>query len=94
MDAAHKPAEVAKEDWAAVEQSPPWAVDSWGLGCLVQEAFSGSELARTEDLRNLGPIPKPVVQVRPHQLPLVQGPRAFWQPPCTPAPASCGEVLG
>ena len=65
MDAAHKPAEVAKEDWAAVAQSPPWAVDSWGLGCLVQEAFSGSELARTEDLRNLGPIPKPVVQVRP-----------------------------
>ena len=65
MDAAHKPAEVAKEDWVAVEQSPPWAVDSWGLGCLVQEAFSGSELARTEDLRNLGPIPKPVVQARP-----------------------------
>jgi hypothetical protein len=31
------PAEVAKGDWAAVQGAPPWAVDAWGLGCLMQE---------------------------------------------------------
>ena len=64
VGAQYKSAEVAKADWAAVAQSPPWAVDAWGLGCLMQEAFSGVELSRTEDLRNLDPIPKPVAQVR------------------------------
>jgi hypothetical protein len=29
-------------------------VDAWGLGCLIQEVYSGSPLARTEDLRNTG----------------------------------------
>ena len=33
------------------------AVDAWGLGCLVQEVFSGKYLQRTEDLRNLACIP-------------------------------------
>ena len=60
---ARKPAEVAKEDWEAVSQSPPWAIDSWGLGCLMQEAFSATPLKRTEDLRNLDHIPKPIAQV-------------------------------
>jgi hypothetical protein len=32
----YKAAEVAKADWAAVAQGPPWAVDSWGLGCMMQ----------------------------------------------------------
>ena len=37
----YKPAEVGKVDWQAVQQGPPWAVDAWGLGCLMQEVFSG-----------------------------------------------------
>lgn len=32
----YKPAEVAKMDWEAVKAGPPWAVDSWGLGCMMQ----------------------------------------------------------
>ena len=32
----YKPAEVAKMEWRAVAAGPPWAVDSWGLGCMMQ----------------------------------------------------------
>jgi hypothetical protein len=32
----YKPAELAKCEWEAVQQGPPWAVDSWGLGCMMQ----------------------------------------------------------
>jgi hypothetical protein len=60
---ARKAAEIGKEDWGAVAQAPPWAVDAWGLGCLMQEAYSGQPLQRTEGLRNLDNIPKPVAQV-------------------------------
>lgn len=38
----------------AVKDGPAWAVDAWGLGCLMQEVYSGQPLARTEDLRNTG----------------------------------------
>jgi len=62
---ARKAAEVGKEDWGAVAQAPPWAVDAWGLGCLMQEAYSGQPLQRTEELRNLEDIPKSVAQVGP-----------------------------
>lgn len=24
--------ELAKSDWATIRKSPPWAIDSWGLG--------------------------------------------------------------
>ena len=51
-------------DMQVVAQSPPWAVDAWGLGCLMQEAFGGQELQRTEDLRNTESIPKPALQVQ------------------------------
>ena len=27
-----------------VKESPPWAVDAWGLGCLLQELYSGAPL--------------------------------------------------
>jgi len=60
---ARKAAEIGKEDWGAVSQAPPWAVDAWGLGCLMQEAYSGQPLERTESLRNLDDIPKSVAQV-------------------------------
>ena len=38
----------------SVKDGPAWAVDAWGLGCLMQEVYSGAPLARTEDLRNTG----------------------------------------
>lgn len=36
VGAQYKPSEIAKSDWGAIQQGPPWAVDSWGLGCLMQ----------------------------------------------------------
>ncbi|KAG2601581.1 probable inactive serine/threonine-protein kinase scy1 isoform X2 [Panicum virgatum] len=54
----YKPLELTKSDWASIRKSPPWAIDSWGLGCLIFELFSGAKLARTEDLRNTASIPK------------------------------------
>ena len=46
----YRPAAVLQ----AVKDGPAWAVDAWGLGCLMQEVYSGAPLARTEDLRNTG----------------------------------------
>lgn len=54
----YKPMELVKSDWAAVKKSPPWAIDSWGLGCFIYEIFSGMKLAKTEELRNTSAIPK------------------------------------
>lgn len=54
----YKPMELLKSDWAAIRKSPPWAIDSWGLGCLIYELFSGTRLNKTEDLRDTAPIPK------------------------------------
>ncbi|CAG9460933.1 unnamed protein product [Pedinophyceae sp. YPF-701] len=51
------PGEVARGDWDTVARSPPWAVDAWGLGVLLQEAHAGQPLARQEDLRNLQTLP-------------------------------------
>ena len=36
VGAQYKPSEIAKSDWGAIQQGPPWAIDSWGLGCLMQ----------------------------------------------------------
>ncbi|XAR71858.1 hypothetical protein NMG60_11018297 [Bertholletia excelsa] len=54
----YKPMELSKSDWATIRKSPPWSIDSWGLGCLIYELFSGMKLSRTEDLRNTACIPK------------------------------------
>lgn len=54
----YKPMELLKSDWAAIRKSPPWAIDSWGLGCLIYELFSGLKLSKTEELRNTASIPK------------------------------------
>ncbi|KAL4446317.1 hypothetical protein ABPG77_003124 [Micractinium sp. CCAP 211/92] len=62
VPAQYKPGEVAKRDWQAVKDGPAWAVDAWGLGCLMQEVYSGQPLARTEDLRNTDHIPKELLQ--------------------------------
>ncbi|KAK4383153.1 putative inactive serine/threonine-protein kinase scy1 [Sesamum angolense] len=58
----YKPMELSKSDWAAIRNSPPWAIDSWGLGCLIYELFSGMKLSRTEELRNTASIPKSLLQ--------------------------------
>jgi hypothetical protein len=47
----YKPAEVNKCGWDTVLQSPPWAVDAWGLGCFMQEAFSRQYMQSVENLR-------------------------------------------
>ncbi|KAI3888243.1 hypothetical protein MKW92_010111 [Papaver armeniacum] len=54
----YKPMELAKSDWAAIRKSPPYAIDSWGLGCLIYELFTGMRLAKTEELGNTASIPK------------------------------------
>ncbi|XP_047147524.1 N-terminal kinase-like protein isoform X1 [Vigna umbellata] len=54
----YKPMELAKSDWAGIKKSPPWAIDSWGMGCLIYELFSGLKLGKTEELRNTVFIPK------------------------------------
>eukprot|EP00898_Chlorokybus_atmophyticus_P001409 jgi/Chlat1/2269/Chrsp17S02575 len=53
----YKPLEVTKADWATLRQSPPWAIDAWGLGCLFFELYN-ARLAKTEELRNTSSIPK------------------------------------
>ena len=55
--------QVGKADWQAVQQGPPWAVDAWGLGCLIQEVYRGAALARTEELRDTSSIPKNILPV-------------------------------
>ncbi|KAG7020965.1 putative inactive serine/threonine-protein kinase scy1, partial [Cucurbita argyrosperma subsp. argyrosperma] len=54
----YKPMELVKSDLSVIRKSPPWAVDSWGLGCLIYELFSGLKLGKTEELRNTASIPK------------------------------------
>ncbi|XP_074591153.1 uncharacterized protein LOC141847067 [Curcuma longa] len=54
----YKSMELAKSDWVNIRKSPPWAIDSWGLGCLIYELFSGMKLSKTEELRNTSFIPK------------------------------------
>ncbi|GMH15454.1 hypothetical protein Nepgr_017295 [Nepenthes gracilis] len=54
----YKPMELVKSDWSIIKNSPSWAIDSWGMGCLIYEIFSGIRLSKTEDLRNTASIPK------------------------------------
>ncbi|KAG5558149.1 hypothetical protein RHGRI_008164 [Rhododendron griersonianum] len=58
VGAQYKPMEMSKSDWATIRKSPPWSIDSWGLGCLIYELFSGTELSKTEELRDTASIPK------------------------------------
>ncbi|VFQ81114.1 unnamed protein product [Cuscuta campestris] len=58
IGAQYKPSEMLKSDWTTIRKSPPWAIDSWGLGCFIYELFSGTKLSKTEELRNISSIPK------------------------------------
>lgn len=40
----YKPGEVARMEWQTVQQGPPWAVDSWGLGCMMQVSGDGNRV--------------------------------------------------
>ena len=31
----YKPEEYRRGDWAGIPGGPPWAIDAWGLGCLI-----------------------------------------------------------
>ncbi|MCL7041239.1 hypothetical protein MKW94_026613, partial [Papaver nudicaule] len=57
VGAQYKPKELTNSDWSAIRKSPPYAIDSWGLGCLMYELFSGMRLAKTEELGNTTSIP-------------------------------------
>ena len=51
VGAQYKPSEIAKCEWSVIQQGPPWAVDSWGLGCLMQVSYfllSWSQLSQTQ----------------------------------------------
>lgn len=66
----YKPAELARGEWAAIQQGPPWAVDAWGLGCLTHEVFAGSTMTSVDNLRwgrgGAGRMcPLPTAQVHP-----------------------------
>jgi SCY1-like protein 1 len=55
------PGELARGDWGAIAEGPSWAVDAWGLGCLIREAFSGQPLTAMEQLRDTNCIPPSVL---------------------------------
>ncbi|KAL2645070.1 hypothetical protein R1flu_012657 [Riccia fluitans] len=61
MGPQYKPQELVKADWSTIRKSAPWAIDSWGLGCLLYELFSGSKLTRGEELRHTEVIPLELV---------------------------------
>jgi hypothetical protein len=54
----YKPAELGRSEWGAVADGPPWAVDAWGLGCMMQEVFSGQPLRSVDQLRQTDVIPQ------------------------------------
>ncbi|CAN4095084.1 unnamed protein product [Withania somnifera] len=58
IGAQYKSKELLKSDWTTIRKSPPWSIDSWGLGCLIYELFSGTKLGNSEDLCNTASIPK------------------------------------
>ena len=59
----YKSGELGRSEWEVIADSPSWAVDAWGLGCLIQESFSGSTLREMEGLKKLDCIP---VKLKPY----------------------------
>ena len=54
----YKSGELGRSEWEVLADGPVWAVDSWGLGCLMQETFSGSLMTAKEDLKRIDCIPQ------------------------------------
>ena len=44
----YKPDEYRRGDWQSVPEGPPWAIDSWGLGCLIREVYGGGAMTSAE----------------------------------------------
>ncbi|KAG1656529.1 hypothetical protein FOA52_005555 [Chlamydomonas sp. UWO 241] len=57
MPPQYQPAELARAEWDTIRSSPPYAVDAWGLGCLIQEICSHKHMASVETLRHTESIP-------------------------------------
>ena len=58
----YKPEEYRRGDWVIIPEGPPWAIDAWGLGCLIQEVYSGGALRGTDQLREIDQIPKSLLK--------------------------------
>ena len=58
----YKPEEYRRGDWVSIPEGPPWAITAWGLGCLIQEVYSGGRLRGTDQLREIDHIPKSLLK--------------------------------
>lgn len=58
----YKPEEFRRGDWVSIPEGPPWAIDAWGLGCLIQEVYSGGALRGTDQLREISCIPQALLK--------------------------------
>uniref|UniRef100_A0A7S0RU83 Protein kinase domain-containing protein n=1 Tax=Pyramimonas obovata TaxID=1411642 RepID=A0A7S0RU83_9CHLO len=58
----YKPEELRQKNFDLLKQSPPWAVDAWGLGCFFQELFRGSPLTAPSQLRDTNVLPELVMK--------------------------------
>ena len=54
------PGEVGKREWGSLKGCPPYAVDSWGIGCFIQELYRGTALSEVGDLRTITGLPKTI----------------------------------
>ena len=66
------------------------AVDAWGVGCFIQEIFSGRKLTRTEELRELSRIP----QVRQQRAPVAFEARLLMRHSYRPCKSIINGCLG
>jgi len=58
----YKPEEFRRGDWVSIPEGPSWAIDAWGLGCLIQEVFRGEALRGTDQLREIDCIPQALLK--------------------------------
>ena len=58
----YKCPEFAKGEWENLAAGPPWAIDSWGLGCLIREVFGNGSLGSPADLRDISCIPEDLLK--------------------------------
>ena len=58
----YKPEEFRRGDWVSIPEGPSWAIDAWGLGCLIQEVFRGEGLRGTDQLREIDCIPQALLK--------------------------------
>lgn len=53
---------MVKQDWESLKNGPPWAIDSWGLGCLIREVFGNGFLDTQASLRQTDCIPEDLLK--------------------------------